>query len=332
MPKVELHIHIVGSIRLETLQWLIKENDIRTPELADPEKVASLFDYTNFEAFIDSYSVIMRCIKREKQFERIIYELLEDEAKQNIRYVEASFSAPDHTRLGLDYVEMLNAINRGIERARVDFDVDCNLIIDLVRDYGPEAGMKYLDLIAECRERVVAIDIGGREHLFPPERFAAVYRRAKEMGLHLTAHAGETCGPQSIWNAIKYLSVERVGHGVGAKDDPELIEYLLKNNISLEMCPISNLKTRVVDDIRNHPIRSFFNKGLNVTVNSDDPTMFDTNLNKEYRALHDELSFTPRELFRLSLNGLHSSFLLHETKGHLADTFLREFEALESTG
>jgi adenosine deaminase len=156
MPKAEHHIHIVGSIRPETLRWLASENAITMIDLSDPEKVRALFQYQDFEHFIDSYSIIMRCIRRESQFERIVYEMLEDEAKQNVRYVEASFSAPDHVHIGLNYSGMLEAINRGIERAHFDFGVDCNLKIDLVRDYGPEAGMKHLDLITESRERVVA--------------------------------------------------------------------------------------------------------------------------------------------------------------------------------
>ncbi len=330
MPKVELHIHIVGSIRPKTVQWLADTGGNEVRGFADPQKVARLFQYRNFEDFIDAYSVILRCITREDQFERIVYEMLEDEARQNVRYVEASFSAPDHTHLGLSYSEMIKAINRGIERAHEDFGVDCDLRIDLVRDYGAEAATRYLDLIAQNRERVVAIDIGGREHAFPPEQFAATYRKGKQMGFHLTAHAGETSGPQSIWNAIRHLGVERVGHGVSAREDPALVAYLLENKIPIEMCPLSNIRTGVVNDIRNHPVRPFFDKGLKVTVSSDDPTMFDTNMNKEYRTLHEELGFTPQELFRLSLNGLDSSFLPEERKVRLREAFIREFEALQA--
>lgn len=328
LPKVEQHIHIVGSIRPETLLWLASDSDIKTPDLENPERVKALFQYRDFNHFIECYTVVMRSIRREKQFERIVYEMVEDEAKQNVKYVEASFSAPDHIRLGLDYYEMQKAINRGIERARLDFGVDCNLKIDLVRDYGPEAGLKQLDMLSTCRGRVVAIDIGGREYASPTRNFASVYRRANEMGLHLTAHAGEACGPESIWDAVKYLGVERIGHGVTARQDPTLVQHLLKKNISIEMCPVSNLKTKVVEDIRNHPVREFFDKGLNVTVNTDDPTMFGTGMNNEYQTLHDELGFTLPELFRLSLNGIDSSFLPQDKKDRFRKTFHNEFERL----
>lgn len=328
LPKVEQHIHIVGSIRPETLLWLASDSDIKMPGLEDPEKVKAFFQYRDFEHFIECYTVVMRCIRRERQFERIVYEMLEDEAEQNVRYVEASFSAPDHARLGLDYCEMLKAINRGIEKARLDFGVDCYLKIDLVRDYGPEAGLQQLELMSTCNERVVAIDIGGREFISPARRFSAVYRKAKEMGFHLTAHAGEVCGPESIWDAVKYLGVERIGHGVTAEQDPALIEHLLKKGISVEMCPVSNLRTKVIDDIRNHPIKPFFDKGLIVTANSDDPTMFGTNMNHEYEMLYNELGFAPRELFQLSLNGVASSFLPQDRKDRLEETFHKEFERL----
>jgi adenosine deaminase len=146
------------------------------------------------------------------------------------------------------------------------------------------------------------------------------------MGLHLTAHAGEIQGPESIWDAVKYLGVERVGHGVAARDDPVLVDHLLRNKVSVEMCPISNLRTKAVDDIRNHPVRSLFDKGLNVTVNSDDPTMFGTNMNNEYQTLHDKLGFSIPDLFQLSLNAVDSSFLPKDKRDSLRESFRKEFE------
>jgi adenosine deaminase len=296
--------------------------------LKNPEKAKALFQYRDFSHFIECYIVVMRSISKATQFERITYEMLEDEAKQNVKYVEASFSAPDHTRMGLDYFEMMKAIDRGIGKARRNFGVDCNLKIDLVRDYGPEAGMNQLDLISAYRENVVAIDIGGREHVLPARSFASVYERARKMGLHLTAHSGEACGPESIWETIKYLQVERIGHGVSAREDSPLIDYLLRRNISIETCPVSNVKTKIISDIKNHPIRLFFDKGLNVTVNSDDPTMFGTSINNEYQMLHEHLGFTLEELFRIGLNGVESSFLKPNEKYSLRETFCKEFEKL----
>jgi len=328
LPKVEQHVHIVGSIRPSTLLWLLSESDIEQSDLWNLEKVQELFQYRDFSHFIECYSFVTRSIRNEGQFERIVYEMLEDEARQNVRYVEASFSAPDHTRLGLDYSKALKAINRGIEKAHLDFGVECNLKIDLVRDYGPEAALKQLELISTYRERVVAIDIGGREYSAPAKSFEEVYRKAREMGLHPTAHAGEACGPRSIWEAVDVLGVERIGHGVSAREDMALLEHLKRRKISIETCPVSNLKTKVVNDIREHPVRLFFDKCLNVTVNSDDPTMFETNMNNEYSVLHNELGFTLLDLFHLSLNGIDSSFLSNERMERLGEKFHNDFERL----
>jgi len=328
LPKVEQHIHIVGSIRPSTLLWLLSDSNIEQGDLWNLEKVQELFQYRDFSHFIECYSIVTHSIRKEGQFERIVYEMLEDEAKQNVKYVEASFSAPDHIRLGLDYAGTLKAINRGVDKAHLDFGVECSLKIDLVRDYGPEAALKQLDLISTCRERVVAIDIGGREYSVPARNFERVYRRAAEMGLHLTAHAGEVCGPQSIWEAVDILGAERIGHGVSAREDATLLEHLKRRNVTIETCPVSNLKTKVVNDIREHPIRMFFEKGLKVTVNSDDPKMFETNMNNEYRMLHNELGFTLQNLHHLSLNGIDSSFLSNGEKERLKETFRNEFERL----
>jgi adenosine deaminase len=258
--------------------------------------------------------------------------MLENDARCNVRYVEASFSPYDHIyRAGLDYDLMLDAINRGKHRARSDFGIECNIRIDLVRNYGPAVGMEILDLVEQKTDNVVSIDLGGSEERFPPKPYASVYARAKKMGLHLVAHAGEAAGPESIWDAVKYLNVERIGHGVAASCDPELMNYLKERNITIETCPVSNLRTGVVSSLKRHPIRTFMEKGLKATVNSDDPSMFNTNMNNEYSQLHQHLNFTIPELFQLSLNAVDSSFLPEKRKTSMRESFIKEFEHLQGT-
>lgn len=197
LPKAEQHIHIVGSTRPKTLLWLAKESGVEAT-YRTMQDVESFFQYTDFAHFISVYSAVNDLIREEGQFERITYEMLEDNARCNVRYVEASFSAPDHVRKGLDYCKMLDAINRGIRRAGNDFGIDCNLRIDLVRNYGPEYGMEVLDWIEGKGDNIVSVDIGGTETGFSPEPYAPVYGRAKEMGLHLTAHAGRRLAPRAF--------------------------------------------------------------------------------------------------------------------------------------
>ncbi len=330
LPKAEQHLHIVGSTRPETLLWLMKEGDLKTP-FKTVQDIRRFFQYRDFPSFINTYLTVFRCITREDQFERITYEMLEDDAQCNVKYVEASFSAPDHVKEGLDFEQMLDAINRGVQQARRDFGIECNLRIDLVRNYGPDNGMQVLDWLESKSDNVVSIDIGGSEEKFPPKPFADVYQRAKGMGLHLVAHAGEAAGPQSIWDAIEYLGVERVGHGVTAIEDPKLVNHILKQGVTVEMCPTSNLKTGVVSSLKKHPIRVLFDKGVKVTVNTDDPSMFDTDMNSEYLQLHQLLGFTVPELFKLALNAVGSSFLPTAQRSHMLESFVDEYRRLTET-
>lgn len=327
LPKAEQHIHIVGATRPETLLWLMEESGRDAP-FENLEEVERFFQYSDFDHFISVYSTVSKFIVDEGQFERITYEMLEDDARCNVRYVEASFSAPDHVRQGLDYGLMLDAINRGVRRAREDFAIECNLRIDLVRNYGPDYGMEVLDWIEEKGDNIVAVDIGGSERGFPPEPYKPVYSRAREMGLHLVAHAGEAAGPESIWGAVKHLDVERIGHGTAAIKDPDLMTHLRDNGVTVETCPVSNVRTNAVPSVREHPVRAFYDMGIRVTVNSDDPSMFGTDMNNEYVQLHEQLGFTVPDLFQISLNAVDSAFLPEEEKMKLREKFHEEIDGL----
>jgi adenosine deaminase len=327
LPKAEQHIHIVGSTRPETLLWLVEQGGLEAP-FSTLDEVKSFFSYRDFSHFISVYSVVARSITEERQFERITYEMFEDEVLCNVRYVEASFSAPDHVLKGLEYGTMLDAINRGVRRAKRDFGVECDLRIDLVRNYGPEIGMMVLDWIEGKGENIVSIDIGGSEESFPPEPFARVYARAREMGLHLAAHAGEAAGPESVWGAVRVLRVERVGHAVAARSDPALMDLLRDEGITVEACPVSNVRTGAVKSLSEHPIREFIERGISVTVSSDDPSMFGTDMNNEYLQLYRQLGFTVPELFRLSLGAVESSFLPNGRREKLREAFIEEYGRL----
>jgi len=327
LPKAEQHIHIVGATRPETLLWLMEESGRDAP-FENLEEVERFFQYSDFDHFISVYSTVSKFIVDEGQFERITYEMLEDDARCNVRYVEASFSAPDHVRQGLDYGLMLDAINRGVRRAREDFAIECNLRIDLVRNYGPDYGMEVLNWIEGKGDNIVAVDIGGSERGFPPEPYKPVYSRAREMGLHLVAHAGEAAGPESIWGAVKHLDVERIGHGTAAIKDPDLMAHLRDNGVTIETCPVSNVRTNAVPSVREHPVRTFYDMGIRITVNSDDPSMFGTDMNNEYVQLHEQLGFTVPELFQISLNAVDSAFLPEEEKMKLREKFHEEIDRL----
>jgi adenosine deaminase len=327
LPKAEQHVHIVGSTRPETLLWLAEESGLDKP-FKTPRDVQRFFQYKSFRHFIEVYCTVVDCITKESQFERITYELLESDALCNVKYVEANFSAPDHVLRGLDYGKMLDAVNRGISRARMDFGIECNVRVDLVRNYGPEKGMEALDWIESKNDNVVAIDLGGSEERFPAKPYKQAYERARKMGLHLVAHAGEAAGAESIWQAVNELGVERIGHGVTAINEPKLLEHLKKRNIAIETCPTSNVRTRVVRTLKSHPVKVFHDFGLTVTVNTDDPSMFGTDMNNEYLQLQRQLGFSLSELFKLSLNAVNSSFLSEESKSKMRDSFIKTYNRM----
>ncbi len=327
LPKVELHVHVLGSIRPSTLLEIINEDDINSPYNTEMDLV-NRFQYTDFVNFISVYMEIIKYITDGRHFERITYEMLENCASCNTQYVELSFSPMDHIKQGIDFVSIACAINRGIKRANEEFGILTNIRVDLVRDSTIEQAMNILDSIEAHSQNIISIDIGGNESAHSPKPFAPVYKRAREMGLHLVAHAGEAAGPDSIWDALRHLNVERIGHGVTAREDPSLMEYLKRERIAIEMCPVSNLRTGVVSSMRDHPIRDFFDKGLFVNVNSDDPSLFHTDLNNEYIQLHKHLGFTLPELFQISLNGVDAAFVNLRRKTQLRTLFIREYDSI----
>jgi adenosine deaminase len=208
------------------------------------------------------------------------------------------------------------AVRRGLDEEKERIEI--RLIADLTRDFGPERGGAWLREIAGARElRIIGIGIGGSEHDFPPEPYRQVYEEARTLGLRTTAHAGEAAGPESIWGALRALEVDRIGHGTRAAEDPGLVEYLRAKRIPLEMCPISNVRTGVVDSVARHPIRAFFDRGLLVSVNTDDPRMFGTSLQAEYLALAEHHGFRVAEIRRLVDNAIDSTWADEATRARL---------------
>ncbi|TFF92021.1 adenosine deaminase [Candidatus Thorarchaeota archaeon] len=333
LPKAELHVHILGAVRPTTLLEMMKQSG--DAGSISEDEIKEMFQFTDFRHFIEVYKTIIRYVTDESYFERITYEMLEDCVASNSKYVEVSFSPIDHVQQGLDYFEMIQAVRKGLSRARARSGIESDIRIDLVRHSDSTAAMQVLDWVEENTENIVSVDIGGSEDKFPPAPFADAYRRAKKMGLHLVAHAGEAAGPQSIWDAIRLLDVERIGHGVTARNDYRLMALLKKSGIAIEACPVSNVRTGAVPSIEDHPIREFYDYGLRVTVNSDDPTLFNTDMNNEYVQLHRHLDFTIEELAQLSLNAVDAAFIEQSHRERLHSTFSGEcrdvLSSLDST-
>lgn len=318
IPKVELHVHLEGAIPHDALFELIRKygGDPQVPDVAALER---RFAYRDFPQFIAAWGWKNGFLREYEDFTWIAERTARDMAAQNIRYAEVFFSPSIFARRGLAVQELTRAVRRGLDRAP---GIEIALVADLVRDYGPRVEAETLARLSEVRDLgVVGIGIGGSEHEYPPAPFATLFAEARARGFHTTAHAGEAAGADSVWDAIRCLQIERIGHGTRAGEDPALISHLAARRIPLEMCPLSNVRTGVVPALADHPIRRYLESGIPVTVGTDDPCMFQTTLAEEYRRLERECGFSPEEIRRLILTGIEVSWLPEQRRRELAQAF-----------
>jgi adenosine deaminase len=319
VPKVELHVHLEGSIPLDTLWELVTKygGDPSTPDMA---ALRRKFVYRDFPHFLATWRWQMGFLREYDDFTLIAEAVANDFARQNIRYAEAFYSPGDSKRHGLETLPVTEAIRAGLDRVP---SVEVKLVTDLVRNYGPERGAVTLSEIREAQSLgVIGIGIGGHEADHPATSFADVYADARDMGFRTSAHA-EGAGPDSVWGAVRDAGTERIGHGTRAAEDEALLDYLAERHIPIETCPISNVKTAVIPSVAAHPIREFLARGISVSVNTDDPAMFGNSLADEYQALEVEQGFTHDEIRALILSGIATSWMSEDDKAR----WTRAFEA-----
>ena len=319
LPKVELHLHLEGSIPYDAL-WELVQKYGGDPDIPTIESLMEKFQFIDFPHFIDTWIWKNQFLRAYEDFTYIAEAVARDLAEQNIRYAEAFYSPPDFTtRHGLTTQKLTEAIRAGLNQVP---EIEIYLIADLVRDFGPESGAITLAEVQEVKDYgVISIGIGGSEQKFPPEPYTQIYQRARELGFHTNAHAGEVAGPESIWGAVRTLKVERIGHGTHAEKDPALLDYLAEHQIPVEMCPISTVCTGSVKAIEEHPVRRYFNHGLMVTINTDDPKMFNNTLVDEYLTLESTFGFSKAELQTLIENGIRASWQSQEKKTEMITAF-----------
>jgi adenosine deaminase len=318
LPKVELHLHLEGAIPIPAL-WELVQKYGGDPLVPDEAALQEYFKFRDFPHFIELWIWKNGFLREYDDFEFFSGAVARALKAENIKYVEAFFSPGRFKQAGLDTGRMIEAVRAGLDSVT---GVEVALIPDLVRDVGPDYASGVLDELSDLRSLgLIGIGLGGSEHAYPPELFTDLYSRARKNGFHTTAHAGEAAGAESVWGAINALKVQRIGHGIRAIEDPELMRHLAETQLPVEMCPLSNVATGVVDSIAVHPIRQFFDQGVLVTVNSDDPAMFGNSLTGDYAALMSELAFTPDEIRKFILNGIESSWLDSERKSALRNEF-----------
>jgi aminodeoxyfutalosine deaminase len=329
MPKAELHVHLEGAVLPETLLRLSKKHGVDLPA-KDLDGIREFYTFKDFDHFVRVYMKINDCLVTPEDVGLITEELGNEAARQNIRYLEVTISPGTLVYIhGMTFDEILEQINAGAERARVNHGVQMRWVLDVIRDMPPhirEAGARFA--ISAMDRGIVALGLGGTEAKFPPEQFTDLFDLAREAGLPSVPHAGETAGPESIWNALKLLDAVRIGHGVRAIEDPALMAYLAEHQIPLEVSPTSNICIGVFDSWEDHPIRKFYDAGIPVMINSDDPPMFNTTLTQEYRELVNRFGFSVPELEDITLNALRYSFLPATDRDALIDEFQSSFTRL----
>jgi aminodeoxyfutalosine deaminase len=335
LPKAELHLHLEGTVSPETLVELSRRANYTTDTiLLTLAEAEALYQYTDFSGFMLAFKAVTARLRTPEDYELITYRMMAHLAAQGVVHAEVYVSVGvvyywRRAELEADPL-IFDRILRGMEAGRLrgerEFGVSLYWIFDAVRHFGPEEAALVFRKAAALRAEfpsIVGIGIGGDERRVGAEPFRELYAEAKAAGLHLTAHAGETVGPGSIWAALN-IGAERIGHGLTAIEDPELMGILAERQVPIEICISSNLRTGCCAPIDAHPVRSYFNAGLMVTLNSDDPAMFESDLEAEYLLAHREFGFTKEHLRELAANSFEASFLPPEQKVK----YLRRIESL----
>lgn len=321
LPKIELHCHLDGSVRPETiLDIATKENiEIQTYDLNQlrgllqaPLECKSLVEY------LDRFNLPIKIMQSKESLRRITYELLEDAAKENVKYIEIRYAPVLHTENGLTIEQVIESVIDGIKQGEKDFNIKANLILSCLRHRGAdsaatvvEAGKKFLD------KGVVAVDLAGAENEGFAKEFVDVISIAREYGYRVTIHAGETGIGLNVVDAIKLLHAERIGHGVAIKDLKEAYDLVKENNVTLEMCPTSNMQTKAVKSYEEHPLFKFYKDGIRVSFNTDNRTVSATNITGECKSIDKVVNMTHEDYKKIYNDSVDATFATEEVKAYL---------------
>lgn len=313
LPKVELHVHLEGTVRPATARELLKRSGQEDP----PQLRGGEWRFRDFPDFIDGFTRFVACLREPEDFRRIAYEYGEDLHAQGCTYAEVTFSIAQHApRLG-DWDAPVEWVRDGFERAERDLGVRCRLVLDVVRDLPLDHAAPTLHTALRHREAVVALGLGGDEASFENQRFAEVFAAARDAELPTVPHAGEAAGPESVRSALEHLHATRIGHGIRAGEELALLEELVARGVTLEVCPTSNAFTGVVEAIDRHPLPDLVAAGVPVTLGSDDPPMFATSLLHEYELARRVFGFDDQTLADIARAGVAASFLPDADKADL---------------
>jgi adenosine deaminase len=327
MPKVELHVHLEGSVRPQTLLKLAKRHRVQLPAMTI-EGLKKWYNFQDFSHFLEIYMTISHCLRTADDIELIAREFLVGQAEQNILYSEVTFTPYNQfltNRLG--FHEQLAAVNRARAWGEKELGVRMGIIVDIPRSVSPQEGEIIAAWVLEgYGAGVIALGLGGPEKGNPPEKFQTAFDTVRRTGIPCILHAGETGGPQSIWSALRVADSRRIGHGVRAVEDAGLLAYLREKQVPLEVCPSSNVCLKVFPSMAEHSLPRLMEAGLYLTINSDDPPMFNTTLTNEYLLGQKCFNWGQEAVQQLALNAVQATLLPPEQRAAMLQAFQTAFE------
>lgn len=326
LPKAELHLHIEGSLEPEMMFTLAKRNGVTLP-YASVEEVSAAYQFNNLQEFLDLYYLGMQALVEERDFYELTLAYLERVHRDNVRHVEIFFDPQGHTERGVAFDTVITGILRALDECKVRLGISYKLIMCFLRHLPEEEAFETLDEALPWIDRIEGVGLDSSEVGHPPEKFARVFAKCRELGLKLVAHAGEEGPPDYVWQALDILNIDRIDHGNRALEDDELVTRIARDGLTLTVCPLSNLKLCVIDDIAQSPVKDMLAQGLKATVNSDDPSYFGGYINENYKAIARALQLSKDDLAQLASNSFTGSFLRPEEQA----PFLAQIEEIRRT-
>jgi adenosine deaminase len=336
LPKTDLHVHLDGSLRLSTILELAAEQDVDLPAAgADALKAAIGCgrDVGSLVEYLRGFDITLRVMQTAEALERIAFELAEDAARENVRYMEVRYSPMLHTRQGLKLTRVVEAVLDGLRRARAACGIESNVIVCGIRNISPTSSYEMAELAVAYKGRgVVGFDLAGAEADFPAKHHRAAFQLVRENNINCTIHAGEAYGPESIAQALHVCGAHRIGHGCRLREDSDLLHYVTDHRIPLECCPSSNVQTGAVRTLASHPVKLYFDLGVRVTINTDNRLITDTSVSRELWLAHSAMGMPFADVKAIVLAGFKSSFQPFHEKQALMRQVAAELDRYDDDG
>ncbi len=327
IPKAELHLHIEGSFEPELMFEIARRNHIDIP-YNSIEEVKQAYEFNNLQEFLDIYYAGANVLQTEQDFYDLTWAYLTKIHRQNVVHTEIFFDPQTHTERGIAFDTVFNGILRALQDGQTKLSISYNIIMCFLRHLSEAQAMETLEQALPYKQHIIGVGLDSSEVGHPPAKFERVFKKAESEGFLTVAHAGEEGPAEYIWEAIRLLNVKRIDHGNRCLDDDNLVNYIARHKIPLTLCPLSNLKLKVVPDLSNHPVKKLLQRGIVATINSDDPAYFGGYINENFEALADAVNLTENDIITLVKNSFNASFISDEMKQQylfLVDDFVQQY-------